>query len=89
MDRQTQILNKQSLIDIAIQATGSIEGVFELALMNNLSVTQKLEVSQKILTVEPINKQIKEYYQSSGIYPATDMMEDEGIFDNTFDLTFN
>ena len=44
----------QSLPDIAIQELGSIEAVFDIAVANNLSVTQNLLPGQEIIIPESI-----------------------------------
>ncbi len=86
MDREIQALNNQSLIDIAIQTTGSVEGVFELALKNGLSITDDLKIGQILQVVPAVKEHIKDYYETNNLKPATAIMR---IFDNTFDLTFN
>ena len=36
---QVVVLHNQSLLDLALQHTGTIESIFELAMLNNLSIT--------------------------------------------------
>ena len=47
---QVVVLHNQSLLDLALQHTGTIESVFELAMLNNLSITDDV-VAGKVLTI--------------------------------------
>ena len=70
----TTILHNQSLLDLAIQHTGSVENAFILALQNGKSLTDDLEYGEA-LNLEPTtinqNKDILSYYQSKKLQPAT------------------
>lgn len=71
---KTIILHNQSLLDIAIQHTGTAENAFDLALANNRSITDDLEAGESIgLTAYGIqqNKDILSYYQAKKLQPAT------------------
>ncbi|MCO5229613.1 MAG: hypothetical protein M9958_00515 [Chitinophagales bacterium] len=70
------ILNRQSLLDIALQETGIIEAAFDIAIANGLSVTDYapgaiLMIPNNIV----VNEQILKYYKSNKIQPATFMGE--------------
>jgi len=85
--------NNQSLLDISLQVSGSAEDAFNLAVGNDLSITDDLTVGQTFrFTETPINRRVVDYYQSNSIFPATAIMTDtaerSGIFDITFDITF-
>lgn len=90
---KVRVLSNQTLTDIAIQVYGSAEGVFFLAQENGLSVTDDLTPGQLlVLSPNPLaDKKIVQYYADNGICPATSAGEisDNGIFDKTFDSTFN
>ena len=47
---QVEVLHNQSLLDLALQHTGTIESIFELAMLNNLSITDDV-VAGKVLTI--------------------------------------
>lgn len=71
---KTTILHHQSLLDLAIQHTGSVENAFDLALQNNRSITDDLEAGESIeFTAYGIqqNKDILNYYTAKNIQPAT------------------
>lgn len=73
-----QIRNNQSLLDIAIQCRGTAEAAFEIALANNISVTDDLSTGQILFVpdTQSYNKMIAEYYQGKGILPATAITDD-------------
>lgn len=67
--------SRQTLADIAIQHLGSIEGVYELATLNSLSVTDCLRSGQEITLPPVINNRVVNYYRDSEIFPATSINE--------------
>ena len=69
----------QSLVDIAVQELGSVEGVFELAKLNGISVTDDLIPGQELTLPIISNIPIANYYANKGIKPAT---ADNEVIDN-------
>lgn len=68
------ILHNQSLLDLAIQHTGTAENAFDLALVNNKSITDDLEAGESIQLIAygiQQNKDILNYYTAKNIQPAT------------------
>ena len=68
-------LHNQSLLDLALQHTGTIESVFEFAVLNEKNVTDDM-VAGASLNVPPLlegarNKDILAYYTAKNIQPAT------------------
>ncbi|ATA75219.1 hypothetical protein [Capnocytophaga sp. H2931] len=70
------VLHNQSLLDTCLQHTGTIESLFDLALANDLSVTDDLTAGQ-VLSL-PLSegegtkdKDILGYYTAKNIQPAT------------------
>ena len=78
---QAVAIEGQSIIDIAIAKCGSAEAAFDIALLNNISMTKKLTPGQTLQLPAVLKKDIVDYYQSKGINPATDITSDE--FNNT------
>ena len=80
------VLHNQSLLDLALQHTGTIESIFELAVLNEKSVTDDM-VAGASLNVPPLsvgarNKDILAYYTAKNIQPATAFSkEDEQVFE--------
>ena len=66
------IHNHQTPLDLAIQNYGSVEGIVDLLLINNLSVTDTLEAGQQLQnSTELFNQDIVTYYDNRAIRPAT------------------
>ena len=66
------VLNRQSLLDIAIQHTGSVFTAFEIALVNGLSVSDTVEPGAILILPEvERNTEILNYYSAKKIQPAT------------------
>lgn len=66
------VLHHQSLLDLAIQHTGSVENAFLLALSNGKSLTDDLTAGEELsLENAQNNKDILSYYQSKKLQPAT------------------
>ena len=79
-------LHNQSLLDLALQHTGTIESVFELAEANSLNITDEVQAGAS-LTVPPLGKgarngDILAYYTAKNLQPATAFTkEDEQVFE--------
>jgi len=73
--KEITVLNNQSLFDISVQEYGTIEGVFEIALANGLSVTDTLVAGQKLKIPEIdqslVQPEIVDYYKRNDIHPVT------------------
>lgn len=66
------VLHHQSLLDLAVQHTGSVENAFVLALQNGKSLTDDLVAGEQLSLENPKNsKDILSYYQSKKLQPAT------------------
>lgn len=75
-------LHNQSLLDLALQHTGTIESVFELAEANALNITDEVVAGKTlVLPVEAFtNKDILAYYTAKNLQPATAFTkEDEQV----------
>ena len=86
------VLDRQSMFDIAVQALGSAESAFELAVLNGLSVTDELDAGLELLLPASANKEIATYYTNRQLKPATWLTDDSlpgRIFDYTVSLEFN
>ena len=67
----------QSLMDIAIVYTGDVNTCFQIASLNNLSITAQLEKGQILAVPEVVNKKIVELFPEKH-QPATDLSDIEG-----------
>lgn len=67
-----KVYERQSMLDIAVQYSGGIETVFDLALINELSITDDLSPCVSILGSGSIfDSDIVNYYSNKGIVPST------------------
>lgn len=67
----TIIDTRQTLADIAIKYIGDIESLYDLAVLNGLSVTDSLTVGQTITLPPVINQRIATYFNNNNITPVT------------------
>jgi hypothetical protein len=74
---EVRVLNGQSLFDIAIQAAGSVEAVFDIALANGIGITDELQPGTVLVIPAVLNRQVADYYSSRGIRPATVLSADD------------
>lgn len=70
---QRSVLQGQSLLDISLECFGTIEAVFDIARLNNKSITQRLEPGEVLnLPAKDYGyKEIVNYYRQNKIQPAT------------------
>lgn len=61
----------QSILDLAIIASGSAEAAFAFALLNDISITDDPDLLADLDKSSIINKEIVAYYANNGIIPAT------------------
>ena len=72
MLKKVNLLEGQNLSDIAIQELGIIEGIFDLALANNISMTEILPGNTEIVIDPEKGDQMKmRQIRSEQIIPAT------------------
>ncbi len=69
--KKLTVLDRQNIFDIAIQVAGNTEAAFELALLNDLSITDNMEVGLELTTVEKTNRPVADYYDAKQLKPAT------------------
>jgi hypothetical protein len=66
------VKNGQWLGDIALQSSGDIASLFEIALQNGKSITEDLAIDEELkINLTITNKSVKNYYITKEIEPAT------------------
>lgn len=71
-----KVNDQQSLFDIALQDSGSVESIMDLALANGLSITDQLTTGKLLDCESPVyNRVVFDEYRLKGIVPATAMTE--------------
>lgn len=78
MKKVITVKHQQSLFDIAIEQTGSIESVMDIAELNNLSITQVLYEGQELIidTEWLLKPAVKQQIEKQGLVLATAPKED-------------
>lgn len=73
------VLERQTLHDLAVQETGNISTVFEIAEANGLSVSDVLMPGMKLIIPSGlnINEDIKDFFQNNQQFPANGWSEEE------------
>ncbi|MGH2643541.1 MAG: hypothetical protein ACRDE2_06315 [Chitinophagaceae bacterium] len=76
-----QVLARQWLADIAIEASGNLDSLFEMANDNGLGITDDLTIGSMLVTdfdsnIQP-NKQVVLFYAQNSIMPATGLTEQD------------
>jgi hypothetical protein len=61
----------QWLGDVAIKHAGGIESVFELAVINDVSLTENLNPGTILTPTVVTNKRVMNYYERNGLIPAS------------------
>ena len=74
---EIKIKDRQTLLDIALTTSGSLDSVFDLATTNNISVTDVLVDSNLLSTVGVVNAKYVSKYQKEDISPATELTADD------------
>lgn len=63
--KKVTAIQKQSIIDISIQETGTIESAFEFALINEISLTDILESGMNLKSLDPIKMDVTNYFKKA------------------------
>lgn len=67
-----RVLEGQTVIDVAIQESGSAEAAYHIAQQNGISITDDMQTMlEQIEIPEVVDKQIATYYANRNIKPAT------------------
>lgn len=95
------VKNNQSLFDLAVEHLGSVEGVLDLAFANNLSLTEDLPTATNVVKIAVTDPKTATLFGNLHNKPATGLTDIDqelvdslgedptnGIFDNTFDNTY-
>lgn len=64
-------MDGQTLLDIVVQTTGSIEAVLEMAAINDISITDELKAGTSLVVSGVFNRTVADYFRVNGIIPKT------------------
>jgi hypothetical protein len=65
------VLDNQDLLDVAVEYCGSADAAYDIALLNDLTVTDDLTPGIELKLPSVVNKKIASYYKTKGLEPAT------------------
>lgn len=83
MENKVTALAGQTLADIAVQETGTLESIFDLAMANNGGITDIPLPGAKLVVPETTAKvrEIANYYRARNIRPVTRIEVESGTVD--------
>lgn len=70
-------LDRQSLVDIAIQTGGGMEAAIELAIKNDLPVSEELARDVVLETGTVVDKIVLSRYEARDVRPATEISPED------------
>lgn len=75
---QVTALHNQTLLDVAIRHCGTVQAVADIAILNNISITDDLIAGQFILIPQKDygNQEVINYFISNKIEPASALTEE-------------
>ena len=65
----------QTLYDIALQECGDQSAAIEIALLNNMDLTDVPETGTTLVLPEVVDRRVRKYYIDNKIKPATNLPE--------------
>lgn len=79
--------HNQSLLDLALQATGSVDNMLQIAMHNGLIPSEPLVVGTLVAIPDTVivDSDILNYYQANDIVPATALTEE--LLETVVELT--
>lgn len=70
-----KVKDRQTLLDLAIATSGSLDSAMDFAIANGISLTSELSDGEELLTVGVIERCVLSEYERDGIIPATEASE--------------
>lgn len=70
-------LDRQSLIDIALQTAGGMEAAFDLSVKNDLALSEALAREAELETVPAVDNLILSRYAARNVRPATELSAED------------
>lgn len=74
--RYGEVLNGQTLFDIALQYCGSVEAALDIAAMNDIAVTSYMRAGAFVALPGIKDKRVVAYYTNNSIKPASEWLPD-------------
>lgn len=74
-----EVLHNQTLLDVTVEHTGSLEALFAIAEKNGKSITDDLEVGEDIKIENTEDKKVLKFYDRKKVNVATGLTDMSGI----------
>jgi hypothetical protein len=71
MEAKLKIKPRQTLIDIAIQAGGTLDSLFEVASLNGVGITDDLEAGSLVVSPAVSVMHVADYFRKYKLFPAS------------------
>lgn len=71
-----RVKDNQSLLDVAVQTSGSVESAFEIAVKNNISVAGSLKAGDKLENASVANNKVVDQFKVKELVSATAFNKD-------------
>lgn len=83
----SKIMKGQNLHDIAVQEFGTADAAFDIAVKNDIAVTDLLNPDNSVLLPDNLSKDVKtvNYYNSQELKPAS---ENRGVIGSAIGINF-
>lgn len=72
-------LEYQTLFDLSLESSGSIEAIFELAQANGFSITDAPDIGTKIKWADVVDEAVWRYYLKHHVRSVTGILQQDGI----------
>lgn len=83
----------QTFADVAVQEYGSFEAAVELAIANDMSITEHLQGGSELKKVDKTyNRPVQSYCKTEGARPTSTIQKEDGtisIFDDPFTYAYD
>lgn len=79
INKEVQALARQSVLDLAVQESGSVEQTFLLATRNDISITEVLAIGSHLACVDVADGVVVNRYVVKGVKPATEISPEEMV----------
>lgn len=70
-------LERQSVLDIAIQTSGGVEAAFELSVKNDIAISAEIARDAELDTVAVVDKTVLSRYEARQLRPATELSPED------------
>lgn len=82
------VLPYQSLLDVALSATGDAEAAYDMAMLNGITLSAEPEHGTVLEAPAPVKKMVAEYFRHNA-QPATAITPDVPLFDGIGFMTIS